>query len=96
MNAVDAYSARIREVLATHGRLGCPIDAIDDRDDLYQAGLTSHASVNVMLALESAFDIEFPDHMLRRDVFESVASMRDAIGHLVDGPGTSAHADVRA
>ena len=28
--------------------------------DLYQAGMTSHASVNVMLALEGEFDVEFP------------------------------------
>ena len=38
--------------------------------------MTSHASVNVMLALEGEFEIEFPDHMLKRSVFESIA--RDA------------------
>ena len=37
--------------------------------------MTSHASVNVMLALEDAFDVEFPDEMLKRSVFESVASI---------------------
>ena len=39
--------------------------------------MTSHASVNVMLALEDAFDVEFPDEMLKRSVFESVASITD-------------------
>ena len=43
--------------------------------DLFQAGMSSHASVNVMLALEDAFDIEFPDNMLKRRVFESVAAI---------------------
>jgi acyl carrier protein len=38
--------------------------------------------VNVMLALESAFDVEFPDRMLRRGVFESVASIRRALEEL--------------
>ena len=46
--------------------------------------MTSHASVNVMLALETAFDVEFPDAMLKRSVFESVRSIsagaRDARG----------------
>jgi acyl carrier protein len=96
MSARDTNTSRIRDILARHGRLGCPLDAIGDHEDLYQAGLTSHASVNVMLALESEFEIEFPDHMLRRDVFESVASMREAINRLVDGSGTSTHGEARA
>jgi acyl carrier protein len=53
-----------------------------DDDDLYQHGLSSHASVNVMLGLESAFDIEFPDVLLRRDTFKSVASIRAALASL--------------
>jgi acyl carrier protein len=35
-----------------------------------------------MLALEDAFDVEFPDSLLRRDTFRSVASMREALGTL--------------
>ncbi len=44
--------------------------------------MTSHASVNVMLGLEDAFDVEFPDRMLRRDVFESIASIEAALSEL--------------
>ena len=44
--------------------------------------MTSHASVNVMLALEGEFDVEFPDHMLKRSVFESIAAIRTAIDEL--------------
>lgn len=50
--------------------------------DLYQAGMTSHASVNVMLALEGEFDVEFPDHMLKRNVFNSIASINAALEEL--------------
>ena len=50
--------------------------------DLYEAGMTSHASVNVMLALEGEFDIEFPDHMLKRSVFDSIASISAALSEL--------------
>lgn len=72
----------IRRVLRDHGRLPVDIDSLGDQDDLFRAGLTSHASVNVMLALEDAFDIEFPDSMLKRSVFESVATIAAAIGEL--------------
>jgi acyl carrier protein len=41
--------------------------------------MTSHASVNLMLALEAAFDVEFPDSMLKRSVFQSVASITEAL-----------------
>ena len=69
----------IRQVLAEHGRMPVDVDSLSDDADLYQAGLTSHASVNVMLALEDAFDIEFPDEMLRKSTFESVAAIQDAL-----------------
>jgi len=75
MSSTQQFDIRIRTVLQNHGRLSQAIDRIDASADLYQAGMTSHASANVMLALESAFDIEFADHMLRRSVFKSVASM---------------------
>ena len=54
-------------------------------DDLYQAGLSSHASVNVMLALEAAFDVEFPDRLLTRSSFQSVAAIRQAVIELTGG-----------
>lgn len=72
----------IRQVLKEHGRLSTDAAALADDADLYQAGLTSHASVNVMLALEGTFDIEFPDRMLKRGVFGSIASIREAVEEL--------------
>lgn len=72
----------IRGVLQEHGRLAVDISSIGDADDLYESGLTSHASVNVMLALEDAFDLEFPDELLRKGTFESVAAIRSAIESL--------------
>ena len=73
---------RIRSVLRDHARLPVEVDTLDDRADLFRAGMSSHASVNVMLALEDAFDVEFPDSMLKRGVFQSVASIALAIGQL--------------
>ncbi len=78
----DETISRVRNVLRTHGRLNVDADALAQEADLYQLGMTSHASVNVMLALEGAFDVEFPDHMLKRSVFSSVSSITQALGEL--------------
>jgi acyl carrier protein len=75
-------TSQIRTVLREHGRLSRPVENVEDDADLYQAGMTSHACVNVMLALEGAFDIEFPDYMLKRSVFASIASIREALSEL--------------
>lgn len=78
----DPQSAKIRTILKEHGRLSKDAAALEAEADLYQAGMTSHASVNVMLALEGEFDVEFPDHMLKRNVFNSIASIRAALDEL--------------
>ena len=75
----------IRAIVNEHGRLSVDAVTLAEEADLYQAGLTSHASVNLMLALEDKFDVEFPDRMLRRGVFGSIASIRTAITELTEG-----------
>jgi acyl carrier protein len=72
----------IRQILTEHGRLPIDVSTLDATADLYQAGMTSHASVNVMLALEDHFDIEFPDRMLTRNVFESIVAIERALSEL--------------
>jgi acyl carrier protein len=76
----------IRTILREHGRLSPAIESLGDESDLYEAGMTSHASVNVMLALEGEFGVEFPDRMLRRGVFESIASIQAALEELTRSP----------
>jgi acyl carrier protein len=75
----------IRQIINDHGRLPIDVGTLAVDADLYRAGMTSHASVNVMLALEDRFDVEFPDRMLKRGVFESVADIRAAIEELTAG-----------
>jgi acyl carrier protein len=70
---------QIRQVITEHGHLSVDPGTLSDDADLYQGGMTSHASVNVMIALEDTFDIEFPDSMLRRSVFQSVDSIAAAL-----------------
>ena len=81
----ETVKADVRRVLRDHARLPVEIDTLDEHADLFHAGMSSHASVNVMLALEDAFDIEFPDDMLTRRVFESVAGIAAAIEQLQAG-----------
>ncbi|NYG07391.1 acyl carrier protein [Phycicoccus badiiscoriae] len=73
---------RIRSVLVAFARLPIEVDKLGRDDDLYRAGMTSHASVNVMLGLEDAFDIEFPDEYLRKGTFESISTIMAVLGQL--------------
>jgi acyl carrier protein len=73
----------IRAVLREHGRLAEDVDALGDDADLFEAGLTSHASVNLMLALEEHFHVEFPEAMLRRHTFATIAAIRTCLDELV-------------
>jgi len=82
MKSTEQAETEIRTVLRDHGRLAQDIATLTSDADLYQAGMTSHASVNVMLALEGKFDVEFPDRMLKRSVFASVDAIRGALTEL--------------
>ena len=55
---------------------------IRDAADLHAAGLTSHATVSLMLAIEEAFDVEFPDRLLRRRTFSSIDAIAEALGEI--------------
>jgi acyl carrier protein len=69
----------IRAILKEHGQLDVDADTIGDDEDLYRNGLTSHATVNVMLGLEDEYDFEFPDRLLRKQTFSSVSAIREAL-----------------
>ena len=81
----EEISAGVRQVLRVHGRLPVDVDVLNEDADLFQAGMSSHASVNVMLALEDRFDVEFPDQMLKRSMFESVRTIAGAVSQLYVG-----------
>ncbi len=70
---------KIRELLARHGGLSMAVSDLKDDSDLYKAGLSSFASVQIMLAIEEAFDIEFPDSLLNRRSFQSIDAIALAV-----------------
>ncbi len=77
------YQDQIRTIVAQHARLSTDVSQLSDASDLYAAGLTSLTTVNLMLAIEDHFDIEFPDKMLGRKTFESIQSLSEAIEEIL-------------
>lgn len=79
---VHPIESRVREVLAEYGRLGCASSSLQGNASLADAGMSSLASVDVMLALESEFG-EFPERMLSSSVFYSVDTITAALRELL-------------
>ena len=79
----QAITDDIRAILREHGRLAVDVATLSDHSNLYEAGLSSHASVTLMLALEERFEIEFPERMLRRGAFASIAVIRAGLEELI-------------
>jgi len=82
MSEATALRDQIRQVIAEHARLSVPVGKLGDDSDLFRAGMTSHASVNLMLALEEVFEIEFPESMLRKSTFSSISTIESALSEL--------------
>jgi acyl carrier protein len=75
-------STQIRNVLREHAGLAVEVESLTDDASLFDAGLSSMSTVNVMLALEDAFEVEFPESMLSRKTFESVQAIAEAVSSL--------------
>lgn len=73
----------VRGVIGEFGKLSADAATIRDNQDLYGLGLASHATVNVVMALEDELDIEFPDELLTKATFSTLKSLKDAIRPLV-------------
>jgi acyl carrier protein len=76
---------RLQHIVKDYAGLNRPLEDIEDSTDLYYAGMSSQASVVLMIAVESQFGIEFPDAMLNRDVFANIGAIADAIESLLAG-----------
>lgn len=73
----------IRNLLKKHAGLPVNVDDLADGADLYAAGLSSFASVQLMLALEENFDIEFPDSLLNRKSFQSIDAIARSVSFIL-------------
>src|SRR5262249_44917773 len=79
----SAMQDRIRDVLAAAGRIEVDPREVDDQGGLYELGVSSDASVDVMLALEDVLDIEFPEEVLKNYTFASVRNIVQVIERMV-------------
>ena len=75
---------QIREMLTQYASLPSAATLGDDAD-LYAAGMSSHGSVQLMLALEDTFDVEFPDNLLNRRSFSTITIIEQTVNQLVAG-----------
>ena len=73
----------IRNILESHTKLTVDVSSLSNDSDLYDVGLSSLTTVNLMLALEDHFDVEFEDRMLARATFQSIDSLGNAIEELL-------------
>jgi D-alanine--poly(phosphoribitol) ligase subunit 2 len=73
----------IRNILARNEALAPIASQISEDDNLFDKGLDSFGSVQLMLALEEHFDVEFPDHLLSRKSFSTLRSIRETVSSLV-------------
>ena len=80
---MEISKADIRDVLDKYGKLVVPARDVSDDTDLFTVGLTSHATVNVMLGLEDLYDVEFPEELMKKSTFSSVNSLASALSSLV-------------
>lgn len=69
----------IRTLLADTLKLRTEVGSLAVTDDLYAAGLSSLATVDLMLALEDHFQIEFTSVWLNRRTFASIAALGIAV-----------------
>ncbi|WP_345813104.1 acyl carrier protein [Paraburkholderia sp. PREW-6R] len=72
----------LRRILSETARLDVSAESLTDDADLYAAGLSSLATVHVMLAIEDEFNIEIPDRMLTRRLFSSINVLAAAVTEL--------------
>jgi acyl carrier protein len=73
---------RVRAIVASMNLLPVPVDGLSDQDNLFDAGMTSFGSVQLMLAIEEEFDIEFPNSLLTRKTFATLGGLISAVEQL--------------
>ncbi|WP_063901912.1 acyl carrier protein [Burkholderia ubonensis] len=72
----------LRDIISELKCLDVPTEVIADHTDLYAVGLTSLASVQLMMEIEHEFRIRIPDSMLKYELFSSIDSLSAAITQL--------------
>jgi acyl carrier protein len=80
---MDSIQDRVRQLLREQGMVD--VEALGSDTDLYAAGMNSLASVDLMLAVEQAFDFVFPDEALNRRTFSSIGAIAAVVERATAG-----------
>jgi acyl carrier protein len=75
----------IKDILRQNEAMSGLVDTLGENDDLFEKGLDSFGSVQLMLALEERFEVEFPDSLLNRRSFSSIRTIRETVTKLTLG-----------
>lgn len=76
VNVQDDFRTILSRIIPAH------LAQADDKADLFEHGLTSFMATQVLMGLEEAYDITFPDELMRRDTFSTIDRMRRVVAEL--------------
>ncbi|MFC4857319.1 phosphopantetheine-binding protein [Actinophytocola glycyrrhizae] len=76
--------AQVRAILRERSGLGDAVRGIGVHDSLWVLGMTSLASVEVMLDLEATFGFEFPENRLRHATFATIFNIVRCVRELTE------------
>ena len=87
VSAQDEMESRLISIIRSHlPARTADTGTIEITDDLRGLGLDSIASVELLIELESAFDVRFPDDLLTLTTVSTPAHLLDAIWRVKGGP----------
>ncbi|NBD08316.1 MULTISPECIES: phosphopantetheine-binding protein [Corallococcus] len=81
MNAEEVRT-KLVDVLREFLPRVAPGEPVEMARPLNELGLDSMSAINLMLALEGAFEISVPDALLTAETFHSAATLESTVRHL--------------
>ncbi|MFE0457839.1 acyl carrier protein [Kitasatospora sp. NPDC058965] len=79
----------IRRIVSGVPKIGEFIATMADDADLWDAGMESMASVQLMMQLEDHFGVEIPEEKLTRETFSSIRAIEAVLTELLHAPERS-------
>lgn len=79
----DSVTDALSDILRKHLKFANKAEEFPMDEELEVLGLDSMSAIDLLLALEEAFEIVFPDEMLTPEVFQTGRSLENAVRFLV-------------
>jgi acyl carrier protein len=74
----------VRDGLSSMPDSSC-LENVGERDNLFDAGLTSLSMIELLVILEERFNIRISDDKLNRDIFSSIERLADFVTRELEG-----------